>query len=241
MRNVSMQVGSKVACYERLLCLPAALACFACSGHIASALVESMAELERESDSGERGAVKRVLGRQQEPEKARLNSAEKRHGLTWTELHGYKDRMLFPILPTMMGVEELPKDICLCDNVFRSLDRCIDKGIESEKADTPYARMQICKPHWIRFIKCVKRRDELVLRGVKRWERNYYGSLDEPSQKEYMEDIDTKMRYFLYAASHSKDVQKKKRLEMNAQHCAIRQSNLLKSPEDAVEGPTGVV
>ena len=71
----------------------------------------------------------------------------------------------------------------------------LDEGIESENASHPYSRMTICKPHWrlvkessrslhwkpasgaslsavrIRFIKCVKRRDELVLRGVKRWER----------------------------------------------------------------------
>eukprot|EP00440_Ansanella_granifera_P013899 gb/GFBE01015101.1/.p1 GENE.gb/GFBE01015101.1/~~gb/GFBE01015101.1/.p1 ORF type:complete len:199 (+),score=38.17 gb/GFBE01015101.1/:1-597(+) len=198
-----------------------------------------MAESERETDTGERGAVKRVLGRQQEPEKARLNTAEKRHGLTWTELHAYKDRMVFPILPTMMGTDELPKDICLCDTVFRSLDRCIDKGVETEDPSVPYARMQICKPHWIRFIKCVKRRDELVMRGVKRWERNYYSNLDEPSQKEYVEEIDTKMRYFLYAASHTGDLQKKKRLEMNAQHCAIRQTNLMKPRE--TEDPGSVV
>ncbi|CAJ1340145.1 unnamed protein product, partial [Effrenium voratum] len=202
-------------------------------------VTSAMADLVREQDPGERGTVqKNVLGRQQEPEKARLNSAERRHGLTWTELHAYKDRMTFPVLPTMMAVDELPKDICLCDNVFRSLDRCIDKGIESENPATPYSRMQICKPHWIRFIKCVKRRDELVMRGVKRWERSYYSSLDQPSQKEYLEDIDTKMRYFMYAASHSKDGEKKKRLEMNAQHCAIRHSNLLK-PE--TEAPSALV
>ena len=56
------------------------------------------------------------------------------HGLTWTEMHAYKvravravravrhrfhdqwlliteDRMTFPILPTMMAVEELPKEM----------------------------------------------------------------------------------------------------------------------------------
>eukprot|EP00930_Biecheleria_cincta_P027085 TRINITY_DN19027_c0_g1_i2.p1 TRINITY_DN19027_c0_g1~~TRINITY_DN19027_c0_g1_i2.p1 ORF type:complete len:199 (+),score=28.14 TRINITY_DN19027_c0_g1_i2:68-664(+) len=181
----------------------------------------------RDEEGGERGEVKRVFGKQQEPEKARLNTAEKRHGLTWTELHAYKDRMLFPILPTMMGVDELPKDISLCDNPFRGLDRCIDKGMESEDPAQPYARMQICKPHWIKFIKCVKRRDELVMRGIKRWERTYYDSLDEPSMKEYLEDIDTKMRYFLYASSHTMDQQKRKRLEMNAQHCAVRHANLI--------------
>ncbi|CAE8721110.1 unnamed protein product [Polarella glacialis] len=87
--------------------------------------------------------------------------------------------------------------------------------------------MQICKSHWIKFIKCVKRRDELVMRGVKRWERDYYSTLDDPSRKEYVDDIDTKMRYFLYAASHTADDMKKKRLEQNAQHCAVRQSSLL--------------
>eukprot|EP00933_Yihiella_yeosuensis_P043064 TRINITY_DN3778_c0_g4_i1.p1 TRINITY_DN3778_c0_g4~~TRINITY_DN3778_c0_g4_i1.p1 ORF type:complete len:220 (-),score=46.99 TRINITY_DN3778_c0_g4_i1:191-790(-) len=198
-----------------------------------------MAENEREQITGERGAVKRVLGKQQEPEKARLNTAEKRHGLTWTELHAYKDRMIFPQLPTQMSVEELPKDISLCENVFRGLDRCLVKGMETEDPGQPYARMQICKPHWIRFIKCVKRRDELVLRGVKKWETQYYNALDEKSRKEYVEDIDTKMRYFMYASSHASDTQKKKRLEMNAQHCAIRHQNLLvpkgSANEDGVE------
>mmetsp|Transcript_1568 Transcript_1568/g.3110 ORF Transcript_1568/g.3110 Transcript_1568/m.3110 type:complete len:197 (-) Transcript_1568:112-702(-) len=189
---------------------------------------------ENERDAGERGAVKRVLGKQQEPEKARLNSSEKRHGLTWTEFHAYKDKMVFPNLPTMMSRDELPKDICLCDTQFRGLDRCIEKGIMNEDGANPYARMQICKPHWIRFIKCVKRRDELVMRSVKKWEREYYTSLDEPSQKEYIEDIDTKMRYFMYAASHTLDLMKKQRLEVNAQHCAVRQSSLLnpKQPEE---------
>eukprot|EP00931_Biecheleriopsis_adriatica_P115907 TRINITY_DN91650_c0_g1_i1.p1 TRINITY_DN91650_c0_g1~~TRINITY_DN91650_c0_g1_i1.p1 ORF type:complete len:201 (-),score=41.88 TRINITY_DN91650_c0_g1_i1:102-704(-) len=186
-----------------------------------------MADSERVDDAGERGMVKRVLGRQQEPEKARLNTAERRHGLSWTELHAYKDRMVFPALPTMMHVDELPKDITFCDSVFRSLDRCIDKGMESENPQAPYARMQVCKPHWIRFIKCVKRRDELIMRGVKKWERGYYSALDESSKQEYVEDIDTKMRYFLYAASHTSDLQKRKRLEMNAQHCQTRQANLL--------------
>lgn len=44
-----------------------------------------------------------------------------------------EDRMTFPILPTMMAVEELPKDISLCDAAFRSLDRCIDKAHGSHK------------------------------------------------------------------------------------------------------------
>mmetsp|Transcript_150659 Transcript_150659/g.419956 ORF Transcript_150659/g.419956 Transcript_150659/m.419956 type:complete len:200 (-) Transcript_150659:211-810(-) len=183
-----------------------------------------MAEDERAS---ERGSVKRVLGRLQEPEKSRLASAEKRFGLTWNELHSYKDKMLFPVLPTCMGVDELSKDISLCETVFRGLDRCLEQGMKFESPGQPYARMQICKPHWIRFNKCVKRRDELILRSVRKWERGYFSALDERSRTEYIEDIDTKMRYFLYAASHTTDDAKKKRMELNAQHCAMRQASLL--------------
>merc|ERR1719473_595133 len=107
--------------------------------------------------------------------------------------------MSFPILPTCMGVEELPSDISLCETVFRGLDRCLDQGMRTESPAQPYARMQICKPHWIRFIKCVKRRDELILRSVTSWERTYYGDLDGRSREEYVQDLDTKMKYFMYA------------------------------------------
>lgn len=157
---------------------------------------------------------------------------EKRFGVHWNELHAYKDRMLYPVLPTCMGVEELPKDINMCDAVFRGLDRCIQQEIINEQPHRPYARMSLCKPHWIRFIKCVKRRDELILRSVRKWEGEYYDSLDDFSRREYVDDINTKMRYFLYAASNTVDVMKKKRLELNAQHCAERQAALLNARRD---------
>eukprot|EP00927_Polykrikos_kofoidii_P032382 TRINITY_DN27605_c0_g1_i1.p1 TRINITY_DN27605_c0_g1~~TRINITY_DN27605_c0_g1_i1.p1 ORF type:complete len:201 (+),score=31.26 TRINITY_DN27605_c0_g1_i1:132-734(+) len=185
-----------------------------------------MSEAEREA-TGKKGAVTRIWGKLQEPEKSRLASAEKRFGLTWAELHAYKDRMAFPMLPTCMGVEELSKDISLCETTFRGLDRCLEQGMSHESPKQPYARMQICKPHWIRFAKCTKRRDELVMRSVKSWERHYYGSLDTDSQRDYLDDLDTKMRYFLYASSHTNEAQKKKRLETNAQQLAIRQASLL--------------
>merc|ERR1740139_1722364 len=140
--------------------------------------------------------------------------------------------MLFPVLPTMMHVHELKSDISLCETTFRGLDRCLENGTLNENPNSPYARMQICKPAWIRFAKCIKRRDELVLRSVKKWERSYYVNLDIPSQKEYIEDIDTKMRYFLYAASHTGEHGKKNRLELSAQHCALRQASLIKRDVD---------
>lgn len=179
------------------------------------------------AQASQKGAPKRIWGKVQEPEKSRLSAAEKRHGMTWNDLHGYKLLMQYPILPTQMGVDELSKDISLCDSWFRGLDRCLEEGMRTETKSQPYARMQICKPHWIRFLRCTKRRDELVMRDVKKWEHSYYSAMDEASGKEYLEDIDTKMRYFLYAASHTADAQKKKRLEMNAQHCAMRQMSLL--------------
>merc|ERR1719266_2447812 len=79
----------------------------------------------------------------------------------------------------------------------------------AETASQPYARMQVCKPHWIKFNRCVKRRDELILRSVRKWESEYFSALDEPSRKEYVDDLDTKMRYFLYAASRTPDDAKK--------------------------------
>mmetsp|Transcript_101156 Transcript_101156/g.200919 ORF Transcript_101156/g.200919 Transcript_101156/m.200919 type:complete len:203 (+) Transcript_101156:63-671(+) len=183
----------------------------------------------------QKGATQRVWGKLQEAEKSRLATSEKRFGMTWNELHSYKDKMSLPMLPTCMGVEELSTDISLCESVYRGLDRCLDQGMKNENPSQPYARMQICKPHWIRFIKCVKRRDELILRGVRKWEHGYFSALDKNSQEEYTDDIDTKMRYFLYAASHTSDDSKKKRLEMNAQHCAIRQASLLK-PREGFDG-----
>merc|ERR1740130_1134683 len=135
--------------------------------------------------------------------------------------------MVFPQLPTMMAVEELPKNISLCETVYRGLDRCLEQGMVTENPGQPYARMQICKPHWIRFNKCVKRRDELIMRSVKGWEKDYYFSLDGGSKADYLDDLDTKMRYFLYAGSHTLDEQKKQRLENSAQQCAIRQAALL--------------
>mmetsp|Transcript_14314 Transcript_14314/g.42603 ORF Transcript_14314/g.42603 Transcript_14314/m.42603 type:complete len:202 (+) Transcript_14314:95-700(+) len=194
-----------------------------------------MNDTERDS---EKGAAKRVWGKVQEPEKSRLATAEKRFGVYWSELHSYKDKMLFPVLPTCMGVDELAQDIGLCETVFRGLDRCLEQGMKHESPKQPYARMQICKPHWIRFNKCIKRRDELILRSVKKWEQNYFGSLDERSRTEYVDDIDTKMRYYLYAASHTTDDAKKKRMELNAQHCAIRQASLL-NPRMPAGEPSG--
>mmetsp|Transcript_100056 Transcript_100056/g.173693 ORF Transcript_100056/g.173693 Transcript_100056/m.173693 type:complete len:195 (-) Transcript_100056:35-619(-) len=194
-----------------------------------------MADIENAAPS--KGVTKRVWGKLQEPEKSRLASAEKRFGVSWKELHAYKDKMIYPVLPTMMAVEELPKDISLCESVYRGLDRCLEQGMSYESPSQPYARMQICKPHWIRFNKCVRRRDDLILRNVKKWERSYYSTLDGASKSEYLDDLDTKMRYFLYAASHTLDEQKKKKLEVQAQHCAERQATLLQptSPiEDAL-------
>merc|ERR1712187_172507 len=181
-----------------------------------------------------RGQSTRVLGKQGEAEKSRLHTAEKRHGFTWTDLHAYKDKMIYPVLPTCMGVDELDKDISLCDSQFRGLDRCLEQGMIHEKQSAPYARMQICKSHWIKFNRCVNRRDDLILRSVRKWEKTYYSSLDEESRSNYLEDIDTKMRYFLYAASHTPDSVKKERLEANAQRCAMRQSALIKPRAEAL-------
>mmetsp|Transcript_29083 Transcript_29083/g.66902 ORF Transcript_29083/g.66902 Transcript_29083/m.66902 type:complete len:188 (+) Transcript_29083:79-642(+) len=174
-----------------------------------------------------RGAVKQVLGKKQESEKSKLSSYEKRFGIGWFDMHSYKDKMAYPVLPTMMSMEELPQDISFCDVAYRGLDRCLVQGRLHEDPKQPYARMVDCRPHWSKFCKCVRRRDERVLRGIKEWERHYCAALDDASKEDYFEDLDTKKRYFLYAASHTADVARRRRFETNAQHCAIRQQSLL--------------
>jgi len=199
----------------------------------------NMGDMEREGSS--KGATQRIWGKLQEPEKSKLASAEKRFGITWREMHAYKDLMEFPKLPTQMAVEEIPKNIELCETVFRGLDRCLEQGMRTESILQPYARMQICKPHWIRFERCTNRRDDLILRGVKSWESKYFTGLDKPSKSEYLDDLDTKMRYFLYAASHTTDEEKRKRLEMSAQHCAMRVSSLHSVKAPPVGSSTALV
>mmetsp|Transcript_91595 Transcript_91595/g.144787 ORF Transcript_91595/g.144787 Transcript_91595/m.144787 type:complete len:196 (+) Transcript_91595:42-629(+) len=183
--------------------------------------------------ASKKGVTQRIWGKLQEPEKSRLVSAEKRFGMTWKELHSYKDKMVYPILPTMMAVEELPDTISLCETPYRGLDRCLEQGMAHENPGQPYARMQICKPHWIQFVKCTKRRDELIMRSVKKWERTYFDALDAQSKTEYLEDLDTKTRYFLYASSHTADTEKKRRLDLNAHQCAVRQAALINPPSSA--------
>mmetsp|Transcript_25927 Transcript_25927/g.67996 ORF Transcript_25927/g.67996 Transcript_25927/m.67996 type:complete len:188 (-) Transcript_25927:96-659(-) len=184
-------------------------------------------------EEGTKGSTVRRLGKQQEADKSKLASIEKRFGFTWKQIHSYKDMMQFPILPTCMATEEVNKDISLCESAYRGLDRCLEMGKSYENPSTPYARMQVCKPHWIKFVKCTKRRDELVMRSVKTWERHYYSSLDAPSQAEYLEDLDTKKRYFLYALSRTDDDARRDRFSLNAQHCAIRHASLLRSRSGA--------
>mmetsp|Transcript_69332 Transcript_69332/g.129535 ORF Transcript_69332/g.129535 Transcript_69332/m.129535 type:complete len:188 (-) Transcript_69332:37-600(-) len=173
-----------------------------------------------------RGAVKQVLGKKQESEKSKLSTYEKRFGFTWYDLHAYKDKMAYPVLPPMMSTEELPKDISFCEEPFRGLDRCIINGKTHERPTQPYARMCDCKPHWSKFVKCIRKRDDKVLKSIKEWESDYCAALDSASREEYFEDLDTKKRYFLYAASHTADPARRQRLETNAQHCAIRQASL---------------
>lgn len=166
------------------------------------------------------------FGKVQVAERNTLTHAEKRYGVTWSELNAYKDKMCYPVLPPMMPPDAISRQTSLCETVFRGLDRCMEQGLRSENPSQPYARMQICKPHWIRFIKCVKRRDEEVLKDIRHWERWHVGRLEPKERERYMEDIDIKAKYFQYAAAQTTDEERRKRLELNAQHCARRQKAL---------------
>merc|ERR1719230_1023880 len=133
----------------------------------------------------------------------------------------------------MMPEEALNPHISLCDIPFRGLDRCMEQGVRYENPGQPYARMQICKPHWIRFNKCVARRDEEVLREIRHWEKWHVGRLEPKERDRYVEDIDVKAQYLQYAASQTTDDERKKRFEKDAMHCARRKKTLERFREES--------
>lgn len=170
------------------------------------------------------------FGKVKVAEKSTLSSAEKRYGVTWAELHSYKDKMAYPTLPRSMPVDAFPTGIDFCDNQFRGLDRCIENGIRHESSGAPYARMHVCKPMWLRFNKCVKRRDDKVADQVLKWEAKHFMRLDAKEKVDYINDIDTKMQFMLYMAGETEDVEKTKLYNNAAQLCARRQLSL-QNPE----------
>lgn len=162
------------------------------------------------------------------PEKTILKQAEKRFGMSWDRLHAYKTVMSFPLLPENMpaGAVLDKEDIPLCESVYKRLDRCLDQGIINECKDSPFARMQVCKSHWLNFERCVRRRDHKMVKKIFEWERGNFGDLDMKAQNEYLQDMTNKMRYIDYSMQQEPDQGIKQKLERDFMHMRLRKENL---------------
>merc|ERR1711964_127357 len=116
----------------------------------------------------------------------------------------------------------LQKDISFCETLFEQIDRCISQGQASESAGQPYARMQVCKPHWVRFSRCVKRRDKAMMNEVLKWEDNFLSRLSEEGKKNYAQELDMRHRYLEYRHDREIDFEKKQRLQHDLDHIRTR-------------------
>merc|ERR550537_238693 len=150
----------------------------------------------------------------QRTEKAELANIEKRYGLGWDQLHAYKEIMAFPELPRQMPVSLLhAQNFSFCEGMFDGLDRCLSQGMQNETVATPYARLQICKPHYARFARCVKRRDQYVLDEVLKWEHEFVGRLSDRGKEKYADQMDLRKAYLEYRAEREPDAQKQLRFK----------------------------
>jgi len=159
-------------------------------------------------------------------EKSALHTAEKKFGMTWDGLHAYKEFMTLPALPANMPRELIPQDISYCDQIFRGIDRCIEQGIRTERKNYPYERMQICKPFWIKFDKCIKRRDEKIMRSIYKWEARHMEKMAPESKVEYLEDLGRRRKYQEYAYRNTHEPTQKIFHNREAEHLMRRAVNL---------------
>jgi hypothetical protein len=143
-------------------------------------------------------------------EKAELANIEKRYGVRWDEIHSYKDYMAFPDIPKAMPASVLlDKDFSFCEGLFDQLDRCLEGGKRIETKSAPYSRMQTCKPHWMRFKRCVTHRDRNMQGEIMKWEDNFVGRLSSKGKEQYADQMDTRYAYVQYRHAREADEEKK--------------------------------
>eukprot|EP00386_Alphamonas_edax_P013090 GDKI01040576.1.p2 GENE.GDKI01040576.1~~GDKI01040576.1.p2 ORF type:complete len:180 (+),score=58.21 GDKI01040576.1:98-637(+) len=145
-------------------------------------------------------------------EKNKLKTSEKTYGYTWVQLHAFREMTALPKVPESMPIELLPTNTNNCDGLSSSLERCIDKGIETERSIAPFARLHVCKPHWVRLTRCVRTRDEGVMRAVEGWEAKHVASMTGKDREAYLEDLKTRMQYLEYVNQRSTDEEELYRL-----------------------------
>jgi len=187
------------------------------------------AEAQKETSnttSSDTGIMSKIGLQNKVTEKSNLFSAEKKFGVTWDELHAYKEHMSLPALPINMPRELIPTNISMCEVPFKGLDRCIEQGIRTERENYPYERLQICKPFWSKFAKCFRRRDIKIIEAVQRWERDHYEKMTPEFQQEYVNDIRVRRRYQEYAFNNTDDVYKKFFHKREARHLTERSEKL---------------
>eukprot|EP00397_Hematodinium_sp_SG-2012_P029647 GEMP01031340.1.p1 GENE.GEMP01031340.1~~GEMP01031340.1.p1 ORF type:complete len:204 (+),score=35.00 GEMP01031340.1:34-645(+) len=168
-------------------------------------------------------------------EKSALHSAEKIFGYTWDQLHSYKEMMALPQLPVSMARELIPRKIVTCGVEFQGLDRCMEQLILHQRDNYPYERLQICKPTWIQFNKCVTRRDMRVIRYVTKWESKHYDRMLPETQQEYLEDLARRAKYQDYASINTHCPLKKLLHTRDAIHIQTRIRNLSLPNEESEE------
>jgi len=176
---------------------------------------------ESEMKKGKLGYIRNKI-----TEKSALHSAEKKFGMTWDGLHAYKELMTMPALPPNMPRELIPQDISFCDQIFRGIDRCIEQGIRTERVNYPYERMQICKPFWIKFDRCIKRRDEKILNSIYKWETRHMEKMASESRIEYLEDLGRRRKYQEYAYRNTQEPTQKIFHAREGIHLEKRAANL---------------
>ena len=50
--------------------------------------------------------------------------------------------------------------------------------------------MQICKPHWMRFQRCVNRRDNYMMDTILKWEDGFVQRLSDAGKEKYAKTMD---------------------------------------------------
>jgi len=97
-----------------------------------------------------------------------------------------------------MPAEVLPDDGTACDVLADDLDRCIESCKKVATYWTAFSRMYHCKPYWVKLTRCVRRRDDRIMKAVHKWEFKHYNTLPLSDKEEYMGKMTKRMKYLEY-------------------------------------------
>jgi len=86
----------------------------------------------------------------------------------------------------------------LCEDNYRSLDRCMERGIEEEPIMYPYRRLQDCRHIWKNFKQCVRLRDKRFVEKIHQWEKDQFKRMNDDERKLYLDDLEDRLSYAKY-------------------------------------------